>query len=210
MLPYKNKQKIEICIDEAGRGCMAGPVYASAVVWSPTVDSTGIRDSKKLSKKKRKEKEQFIRENSIAYGIGSSSAAEIDKYNILEATYIAMHRAVDEVIKKLNLKEKDYDRTVLLVDGKWFKPYWTEYGWIEHECIIKGDDTYIGIAAASILAKVNHDKHIENICKQFPNDVAVYKWEKNMCYGTAEHINAIKENGISQFHRKTFGICANY
>lgn len=210
MLPYKNKQKIEICIDEAGRGCMAGPVYASAVVWCPTVDSNGIKDSKKLSKKRRIEKEQFIRENAIAYGIGSSSAEEIDKHNILEATYIAMHRAVDEVIKKLKLKEKDYDNTVLLVDGKWFKPYWTEYGWIEHECIVKGDDTYIGIAAASILAKVNHDKHIEGICKEFSDDVAVYKWEKNMCYGTAEHINAIKTYGISKFHRKTFGICANY
>ena len=207
MLLYKNSNNFEICIDEAGRGCMAGPVYAAAVIWPnhSGVDSSMIKDSKKISAKKREIVAAYIEKTAVAYGIGYASAEEIDKFNILEATYMAMHRAVSQIENERDLSKLH----TLLVDGKWFKPYWLKSGNVlEHTCIVKGDSTYTGIAAASILAKVNHDRHIKRLCREYPQ-YTLYNWEKNMCYGTKSHMQAIKENGISHLHRKTFGICAH-
>ena len=207
MKRFKYPDKIEIGIDEAGRGCMAGPVYAAAVIWptDPELDSFMIKDSKKISKKKREIIAPYIETHAVAFGVGSCSAEEIDKHNILEATYMAMHRAVDNLLDT----KKETNKDILLVDGKWFKPYWNKEGTvIEHECIEKGDAHFTSIAAASILAKVYHDRHIKKICTEFPQYSELYQWEKNMCYGTAVHMNAIRENGITEFHRKTCGICA--
>ena len=205
MLLFKNQNTFEICIDEAGRGCMAGPVYAAAVIWpsKSCIDSSMIRDSKKISAKKRELVASYIEKKAIAFGVGYATAKEIDTYNILEATYMAMHRAISKIEENRNISSHS-----LLVDGKWFKPFWTSGGTLlEHTCVVKGDATYTGIAAASILAKVYHDRYIKKICKEYPQ-YTLYHWEKNMCYGTAEHMKAIKENGISHLHRKTFGICA--
>lgn len=206
MLLGKYHDKHEICIDEAGRGCLAGPVFAAAVIWprDSSIDSSMIKDSKKLSHKKRELVAPYIEKHAIAYGIGSASAEEIDKINILQGTYLAMHRAIREVEKKISIQENH----ILLVDGKYFKPYWLESNdFIEHECITKGDSTYIGIAAASILAKVYHDRFIRKLCSENPQYQFLYRWENNMCYGTKTHIDAIRENGICSLHRKTFGIC---
>ena len=206
MKRFKYEHKIEIGIDEAGRGCMAGPVYAAAVIWprDANIDSSMIKDSKKISKKKRELIVSYIEENAIAFGVGSCSAEEIARNNILQATYKAMHRAIDKLYESISV-QNDH---LLLVDGKWFKPYWGTDSLIEHECVTKGDATYINIAAASILAKVYHDRHIKKICEIHPEFSKLYQWDKNMCYGTATHMNAIREHGITKFHRRTFGICS--
>lgn len=204
---YKQKDKFEICIDEAGRGCMAGPVYAAAVIWSKdySIDSSLIKDSKKLSAKKREIMAPYIKQHAIAFGIGQASAEEIDKLNILEATYLAMHRAISAIEETRDITQNH----TLLVDGKWFKPYWLKSNDVlEHDCVTKGDSIYTGIAAASILAKVHHDRHIKKVCYDNPKYACLYNWDNNMCYGTAHHMNAIRENGITKLHRKSFGICA--
>ena len=139
--------------------------------------------------------------NAIDFSVAFETNDTIDSINILKATHSAMHKA----IKGLNVKP-DF----LLVDGNRFEPYFDEYGdVIEHECFIKGDDKFQSISAASILAKVYHDEYIENLVEKEP-ELKVYGWEKNMCYGTKTHLDAIKEHGISKYHRKTFGICREY
>lgn len=195
-------EKLVAGIDEVARGCLAGPVYAAAVIWPNDFDENEeqieLKDSKKLSRKKRDYLKDYIEEMAIDYSVASVSNEVIDKINILQATFRAMHNA----IHNLNVVPEE-----LLVDGKIFEPYFTDTNeLIPHKCIIGGDDKYQNISAASILAKVYHDNYIDNLLEEEP-DLKVYNWQSNMCYGTAEHINAIKEYGTSNYHRKTFGIC---
>ena len=205
MKTYYSDDLLEAGIDEVARGCLAGPVYTSAVIWPKEVDDIDnapiIRDSKKLSKRRRLILRDYILENAIDYSIASSDNITIDKVNILNATYLAMHKA----IKKLNVEPE-----FLLVDGNKFEPYFTEKNEIiPHKCFVGGDNNYIPIACASILAKVYHDEYIEKIVNDNP-ELEIYNWRSNMCYGTEEHLNAIKEHGISKYHRKTFGICRQF
>ena len=198
---YKYKNTLEVGIDEAGRGSLAGYVYAAAVILPQTFNDDiflQIKDSKKLSRKKRKFLKEYIENVAIDYGVGYATNEEIDNINILNASILAMHRALD------NLKiipEK------ILVDGMHFKYYYKNDGWVEYECIPKGDNLYYSIAAASILAKEEHDKHILEICGE--NNNKVYDWDNNMCYGTQKHRDAIKKFGLTDYHRKSYNIKLN-
>ena len=195
--------KLEVGIDEVARGCLAGPVFTAAVIWPKDLDceyQNEIKDSKKLSKKKRKFLREYIESNAIDFSVSFKDNTVIDKYNILTTTHMAMH----DSINKLNIIPE-----LLLVDGNTFTPYYHNNDIIEHTCIIEGDNKYLPIACASILAKVYHDEYIENLLNN-NKDLNKYDWGNNMCYGTQKHINAIKEYGISKYHRKTFGICKDY
>jgi len=171
---------------------MIGPVFAAAVIWNPGVDATNIKDSKKISRKNRHILRKYIEANAIAYGVGMATHEEIDEMNILNATYLAMHRALDAI------KNAEYDR--LLVDGQSFKPYKCNV----HDCIIGGDNIYVCIAAASILAKEHHD---EWILTNYGEDVK-YDLIHNRGYGTKKHLQGIMEHGITEHHRKSF--CKKY
>ena len=195
--------KLEVGIDEVARGCLAGPVFTAAVIWPKDLEceyQNEIKDSKKLSKKKRKSLRDYIEYNAIDFSVSFNDNTIIDKYNILNATHMTMHKSID----KLNIIPE-----LLLVDGNTFKPYYYNNNIIEHICIIEGDNKYLPIACASILAKVYHDEYIENLLNN-NKDLNKYDWGNNMCYGAYKHINAIKEYGISKYHRKTFGICKDY
>lgn len=178
-----------ICgVDEVGRGPLCGPVVSAAVILPKGFFDPRIKDSKKIkSHKKMKEISDFIKENAISYSIGVSTAKEIDEINILQSTYLAMHRA----IKGLNVIPHK-----LLIDGNSFKPY----EGIPYECVIKGDDKHIEIAAASIIAKNYRDELMVELSKEYPD----YKWESNSGYGTKDHIEAIKRVGLTPHHRLTF------
>ena len=179
-------KKIIAVVDEVGRGSLIGPVYAAAVILEKKVDKKLIKDSKKLNKKKREILEKYIKKNSI-WSVGSSSKKEIEKLNILEATMLAMERA----IKKLR-----YKPNLVLIDGN-KKPKIKNY---VLKNIIKGDQKVPSISAASIIAKVARDKMIARIGKKFKG----YNWHRNCGYGTKEHLKAIKSLGITTHHRKTF------
>ncbi len=185
--PYLNKGRIEAGCDEAGRGCLAGPVFAAAVILPKKYLSPYLNDSKQLSSKQRLELKCEIEELSVAYAIGISFSDEIDRINILNASILAMHRAIETLSRKPEF---------LLVDGNRFKPFPK----IPHKCIVKGDAKYMSIAAASILAKTYRDDYMTIISKDFP----AYRWEKNKGYPTAEHREAIKKYGITPFHRRSF------
>ena len=177
-----------ICgVDEVGRGCLAGPVYAAAVVWNENVQNTNLKDSKKLSKKQIHNMSLFIKNNAIDYGIGTASVEEIDEINILNATHLAMHRALDNL--KTSIQK-------IYVDGNSFKN-WNN---VEFETIIHGDSTIPAISAASILAKFERDEYMKNVHNLYP----VYNWFKNVGYGTKEHINAIRTHGKTNIHRQSF------
>ena len=178
-----------ICgVDEVGRGPLCGPVVSAAVILPNGFTDSRIKDSKKIkSSKKMKEIADFIKENAISYSIGISTPKEIDDINILQSTYVAMHRAIDG----LNLTPSK-----LLIDGNSFKPY----NDIPYECVIKGDDKHIEIAAASIIAKNFRDEMMVELAKEYPD----YKWETNSGYGTKDHIEAIKRVGLTPHHRITF------
>ena len=178
--------KILAGVDEVGRGSLIGPVYAAAVILNKTINKKEIKDSKSLTKKKREKLDKYIRKNSI-WAIGQASTKEIEKINILEASLLAMKRAIIKLKKKPSL---------VLIDGNKLpnlKNYKLKY-------IIKGDQKIPSISAASIIAKVSRDKFITKLSKQFNN----YGWDKNSGYGTKEHIKAIKKLGITKHHRKTF------
>ena len=181
---------MNVGVDEAGRGSFLGRVYAGAVIWNPEIENPLLKDSKKLSKQRRKEMSEFIKENAIAYGVSYATNDEIDRMNILNATHLAMHRALDEVGLL-------FDQ--IHVDGDRFTPYKD----VPHMCIIKGDDTCVEISAASILAKVAHDEHIEELVSERP-DLEKFDLLKNMGYGTPKHIESLKKHGFTEFHRKTF------
>ncbi len=178
---------IEAGVDEAGRGPLAGPVYAAAVILPDDVIIEGLNDSKKISEKKRYELRKIIEKQAVDYAVASVSNEEIDKINILNATYKAMHLA----ISKLKTKPQH-----LIIDGNRFKPYLD----IPFDCIVKGDGKYASIAAASILAKTYRDDFMIKIAKEYPQ----YGWETNKGYGTKKHIEAIEKYGITHYHRKSF------
>ena len=178
--------KIIAGVDEAGRGPLAAPVYAAAVVLPPGICIEGLNDSKKISEKKREKLFDEICANALCYCVATASVEEIDEYNIRNATYIAMNRA----ITALGMPP-DY----VLVDGDCIKN--CEY---PHECVVKGDAKSISIAAASILAKVSRDREMLELAKKYPQ----YGFEKHKGYGTAAHIAALKEYGACEIHRKTF------
>lgn len=186
---FSNKETIECGCDEAGRGCLAGPVVAAAVILPQGFSHPLLNDSKKLSDKQRRFLRPIIEENALAYCVGFVSNEEIDKINILQASFLAMNRAIE------GLKQKP---ELLLIDGNRFKNK-TD---IAFQCIVKGDSLYQSIAAASILAKTYRDDYMLNLHKEFPK----YHWDKNMGYPTKQHRQAIIENGISPFHRKSFNL----
>jgi ribonuclease HII len=184
---YLTDEKNEVGCDEAGRGCLAGPVVAAAVILPFGYENAAIRDSKKLSEKKRTQLAIEIKRDCIAYGIGIVTAQEIDEINILNASFLAMHRAVDKIKQK---------KEILLIDGNRFKPYKK----IKHVCVIKGDDKYQSIAAASILAKTYRDELMEAYHIDFP----VYNFQKNKGYPTKTHRETLKIHGHVSIHRLTF------
>lgn len=203
----------EIGIDEAGRGPMFGRVYAAAVILPKDgdFDYSLMKDSKKFtSVKKITEVSNYIKQNAISYGIGYSCEKEIDDINILNATYKAMHRAIKKLINK-DINVNDY---LLLVDGNNFKSYIIidedSMNEIPYVCIKGGDNKYASIAAASILAKVARDEYIEELCLHNDKLDIRYGLLKNKGYGTVQHINGIETYGISEYHRKSFGICSKY
>ena len=186
LLP-KYSTVIEAGVDEAGRGPLAGPVYAAAVILPEDFVIEGLDDSKKISEKKRYELREIIEDQALDYAVASVSNEEIDKINILNATYKAMQLA----ISKLKIKPQH-----LIIDGNRFKPYRD----IPFDCIVKGDGKYASIAAASILAKTYRDDFMIKIAKEYPQ----YSWESNKGYGTKKHIEAIEKYGITPYHRKSF------
>lgn len=203
-----DKTRIVAGVDEVARGTFIGPVISACVVLPsefPDDNYKQIKDSKKLSEKKRDFLANYIKENCITYGIGEASIKEIDDINILNATMRAMHRAIDVAYKKSTI---DY----LYIDGPNFKPYIPpgyDNDMIEFECVPKGDSKYLTIAAASILAKDYHTKYIKELV--INNEILkLYDIQKNKGYGTKSHLDAIHKHGITDFHRKTFGICKNY
>jgi ribonuclease HII len=194
--------KNEIGIDEAGRGPFFGPVFAGAVIWGDAVDNELVKDSKKLSVKKRKIVKEWIEENVLAFGIGSCSSKEIDELGILPATQLAMERAVDMVLGKINKNKVKVPN--VLIDGIGWENRSFSFD-IKLESIVKGDDKYRNIAAASILAKEYHDEAIINICKD--NDLnEKYDLLKNKGYGTKKHREGISKHGLSEHHRYSFKI----
>jgi ribonuclease HII len=199
---------LEAGIDESNRGGLIGEVVSACVVMKYTEDEIEInkykeiKDSKKLTTKKRTMLVEYIKNNSVTYGIGTASVEEIDSINILNATMKAMRRAANEAYKKHYFEK-------ILVDGPYFNGYipaGEDSEMIPHECIIKGDSKYINIAAASILAKDYHGKNIIKLVKDNA-ELEKYGLLKNQGYGTALHLNAIKEYGISKWHRKSFKCC---
>lgn len=209
---YDISNKTEICIDEAGRGPLFGRVYIAAVVLpSHGFDATNIKDSKKFtSKKKIKEVAQYIKEHCLAWSIQCIDADVIDKINILQAVYKGMHQCIHDLLQNKNVAT---DGLMIVVDGDRFKPYMlfdeSSGGLkeIPNVTIEQGDAKYIGIASASILAKVERDEYVEKMCAEYPQLAERYKLDKNMGYGTKQHLDGIKEHGVTQWHRRTFGLC---
>lgn len=179
--------KVEAGCDEAGRGCLAGSVFAAAVILPPDYENELLNDSKQLSEKKRYLLRSMIEKDALAWAVGVVTAAEIDKINILNASILAMHRALDA----LSIRPE-----AIIVDGNRFKPY----NDVPHTTIVKGDGKYLSIAAASILAKTYRDDYMKAIAEEFPQ----YDWRSNKGYPTKKHRAAIKEYGISPYHRKSF------
>jgi len=178
---------IEAGCDEAGRGCLAGSVFAAAVILPVDYENALLNDSKKLTEKQRYALRTQIETDALAWAVGEVTADEIDKINILNASILAMHRALD------GLKIRPQ---AVIVDGNRFKPY----GTLPHETIVKGDAKFLSIAAASVLAKTYRDDYMNTLALQHP----VYQWDVNKGYPTKAHRAAIEEHGISPFHRKTF------
>jgi ribonuclease HII len=184
---YLNEDLIECGIDEAGKGSLAGPVFAAAVILPKDFNSELIKDSKKLSEKKRQKALKEIEENALAWSVQLVDVEDIDKYNIQNATFGAMNKAIGE----LSVKPEH-----ILVDGNVFE----SYDDIPFTCVIKGDNEYLSIAAASIVAKVYRDEYMNLLDQKFPG----YGWKKNKGYGSKGHIDVIKEDGMTKYHRKTF------
>lgn len=181
------KDKIEAGCDEAGRGCLAGPVFAAAVILPKNYRNKNLNDSKKLTEKERNILKAQIMEDAIAYAVAKVDAPEIDEINILNASYKAMHLAISQLKTRPEL---------LLIDGNRFNTYPD----IPHHCIVKGDGKYLSIAAASILAKTFRDEYMVKLHKNHPE----YNWQSNKGYPTMKHKLAIHDNGLTPFHRKSF------
>ena len=187
LLPYLEAHRIEAGCDEAGRGCLAGPVFAAAVILPETFQNELLNDSKQLTEKRRYALRPIIEQEALAWAVGIVMPEEIDRINILKASFLAMHRAVDQ------LKVRPQH---LLIDGNRFTPYPE----VPHTTIVKGDGTYMSIAAASILAKTYRDDYMNQLDEQFP----VYHWKENKGYPTKAHREAIRQFGITHHHRKSF------
>ena len=187
LLPYFEPDRLEAGCDEVGRGCLCGPVIAAAVILPPKYNNSFLNDSKKMSIKGRVRLEKEIKENAIAWAIGSANVAEIDRINILNASFLAMNRAVS----KLEVQPEH-----LLIDGNRFKTATN----IPFDCVVKGDGKYACIAAASILAKVYRDRLMSELAAQYPG----YGWERNVGYPTKLHREGIKKHGTTPLHRKSF------
>lgn len=180
---------IEAGCDEAGRGCLAGPVVAAAVILPRDFYLEGLTDSKLLTHKQRDELRPIIEQQALAWAVGMVDHEEIDRINILNASFLAMHRALDQLVLR-----PEY----LVIDGNRFKAYQN----IKHACIVKGDGKYLNIAAASILAKTHRDEYMAALDLDYPQ----YEWKKNKGYPTIAHRNAVINLGASPFHRKTFNV----
>ncbi|MBR7097223.1 MAG: ribonuclease HII [Alistipes sp.] len=186
---FQTEGVIEAGCDEAGRGCLAGDVYAAAVILPPDFENELLNDSKQLTEAQRYRLRNIIEKEAVAWAVGIVTAAEIDKINILRASILAMHRAVD----KLKVRPEH-----LLIDGNRFSPY----PGITHNTVVKGDATYMSIAAASILAKTYRDDYMLAIAKEYP----MYDWQNNKGYPTAKHRAAIREHGTTPHHRMSFNL----
>lgn len=187
LLSALNPSLREAGLDEAGRGCLAGPVYAAAVILPPDYRNAQLTDSKQLTPAQRCRLRTEIEHHALAWAVGTASAQEIDRINILRASFLAMHRAVSQLALRPEF---------LLVDGNRFEPY----PGIPHRCIVKGDATYLSIAAASVLAKTYRDECMEQLHATYPQ----YGWNRNKGYPTAAHRAAIAQYGPSPFHRMSF------
>lgn len=184
---YFDKNLIEAGCDEAGRGCLAGPVYAASVILPKNYRNKWLDDSKKLSDNDRYELRPEIEEKALTWAVGVVDNVEIDEINILKASFLAMHRAIDQLKQKPEL---------LLIDGNRFTPYKKT----PHQCIVKGDAKFLSIAAASILAKTYRDDFMIDAATKYPH----YRWEQNMGYPTKKHREAIRIHGTTPLHRLTF------
>ena len=189
LLPYYHKDVIEAGCDEAGRGCLAGPVFAAAVILPPDFRSNLLNDSKQLSEKKRYALREVVECEALAWAVGIVSNEEIDEINILRASILAMHRALD----RLKLRPEE-----IIVDGNRFTPYKA----LPYTTIVKGDGKYMSIAAASILAKTYRDDFMQKLHKEYP----AYHWDKNKGYPAPAHRKAIREHGTTPYHRMTFNL----
>lgn len=189
LAPFLHKDFVEAGLDEAGRGCYAGPVYAAAVILPKDFYHPLLNDSKQLNEKQRDLLRPIIEKESIAFAVAAVNNDTIDEINILQASYLAMHLSIDQLTNTPGF---------LLIDGNRFKTYKK----IPHQCIVKGDGKYAAIAAASILAKTYRDEFMQKIHGDFPH----YGWDRNKGYGTAWHRNAIEEFGLCCHHRKSYNI----
>ena len=187
LLPNIDKERIEAGCDEAGRGCLAGAVFAAAVILPDGFSNDILNDSKKLKEKQRNELRVIIEHEAVAWAVGIVTPEEIDRVNILRASFLAMHRAIEQL--KVT---PDH----LLIDGNRFVPYPD----IQHTTIVKGDGKYLSVAAASILAKTHRDEYMKSLDSEYP----AYHWSKNKGYPTIEHRNAIRLHGTTVYHRKSF------
>jgi len=187
LLPCKEPDRLEAGCDEAGRGCLAGPVFAAAVILPPGFSNPDLNDSKKLREADRDALRLQIEEQALAWRVASFSVEEVDKFNIFRSSYGAMHRALDDLDVRPNF---------LLIDGKFFLPY----GDMPYECVIKGDGKYQSIAAAGILAKTHRDAYMRGIHQDYPQ----YGWNTNAGYPTIKHRAAIEAFGATEHHRKSF------
>lgn len=189
LLPYYNENLIEAGCDEAGRGCLAGSVYAAAVILPKDYRNDALNDSKRLSASRRYKLREEIMRDAVAWAVGVVTPSEIDEINILNASILSMHRAVDQLAVRPQ---------ALIIDGNRFRPYQD----LPYTTIVKGDGKYQSIAAASILAKTFRDDYMKELHEQYP----FYGWNRNAGYPTREHREAIREHGITPYHRKTFNL----
>lgn len=186
---YYEQGRVEAGCDEAGRGCLAGSVYAAAVILPPDYHNERLNDSKKLIARQRYALRQDIERDAVAWAVGVVTPQEIDQINILNASILAMHRALDQ----LQVRPE-----AIIVDGNRFKPYRD----LPHTTIVKGDGKYLSIAAASILAKTYRDDEMVRLAQEYPD----YDWQHNMGYPTRKHREAIRQHGITPYHRRTFNL----
>lgn len=187
--PYYQEDLVEAGCDEAGRGCLAGSVFAAAVILPKDYSNEELNDSKKLTEKSRYALREIVQRDALAWAVGIVTADEIDKINILNASILAMHRALDQL---------KFRPEYIIVDGNRFK----KYGEVPHTTIVKGDGKYLSIAAASVLAKTYRDDYMNELAEQYPQ----YDWKNNKGYPTKKHRLAIKEYGITSFHRKSYNL----
>ena len=189
---YYKEGVTEAGCDEAGRGCLAGSVYAAAVIFPAGYTNEELNDSKQLTDRRRKRLREIIERDALAWAVGIITPEEIDRINILNASILAMHRALD----MLKVRPES-----IIVDGNRFKPYHD----IEHTCVVKGDAKYLSIAAASILAKTYRDDYMDSLAKEYPQ----YDWTSNKGYPTKKHREALRLYGITPYHRKSYNLLGN-